>query len=181
MGVTQVSIGQESCSNNSTAAEEICEILCKMINEHEYNEQQLYNCNKTAIYYRMLPTKSLDINKSANKQGIKMGKERVTSQKQIFVKLPILFMTNDLQAWVCKDDETPVDVYKDDEEIAAEVLNHRRAEHLLEDDSENEQTCELETPKISKVLDSASKVMNLMERPSDCDHLHLLHLQNFKM
>jgi hypothetical protein len=47
-------------SNNSTAAEEICEILCKMIDEHEYNDQQLYNHEETAIYYIMLPTKSLD-------------------------------------------------------------------------------------------------------------------------
>jgi hypothetical protein len=90
-----------------------------MIDEHEYNEEQLYNCEESAIYYRMLPTKSLDINKSANKYGMKMGKERVTSEKQICMKLPILFMTNDLRAWVCKDDETPVAVYKDDEEIVA--------------------------------------------------------------
>jgi hypothetical protein len=59
-----------------------------------------------------------------------------------------------------------------------EVLNRGRAEYLLEDGSENEEVCELETPKISKVLDSISEVINLMERQSDCDHFHLLHLQN---
>jgi hypothetical protein len=70
-------------------------------------------------------------------------------------------------------------VYKD-EETVPEVLNRRRTEHLLEDASKNKEMCELETPKISKVLDSISKVMNWMERQSDCDHLHLLQLQNFK-
>jgi hypothetical protein len=31
---------------------------------------------------------------------------------------------NDLQAWVCEDDETPVAVYEGNEETVAEVLNH---------------------------------------------------------
>jgi hypothetical protein len=35
-------------------------------------------------------------------------------------------------------------------------------------------------PKIIEVLDTISKEMNWMERQSDCDHLHLLHLQNIK-
>jgi hypothetical protein len=55
-----------------------------MIDEQEYNEEQLYNCNEPALYYRMLPTKSLDIKKSANKYGMKMSKEGVT----------LLFCTN---------------------------------------------------------------------------------------
>jgi hypothetical protein len=41
-----------------------------------------------------------------------------------------------------------------------EVLNYTRADYLLEDDSENEEMCELSTPKISKALDSISEVMN---------------------
>jgi hypothetical protein len=49
-----------------------------MINEHEYNEDQLNNCDKTAFYYRIPPTKSLDINKAASKYGMKMSKEGVT-------------------------------------------------------------------------------------------------------
>jgi hypothetical protein len=57
---------------------------------------------------------------------------------------------------------------------------HGRAEYLLQDDSENEETYDRETPKISKVLDSISKMMNWVERQSGCDHFHLLHLQNIK-
>jgi hypothetical protein len=30
---------------------------------------------------------------------------------------------NDLRAWVCEDDEAPITVYEDDEEIVSEVLN----------------------------------------------------------
>lgn len=50
---------------------------------------------------------------------------------------------NNLQAYVHEDDETPVAVYKDDEETVAEVINHGRIECLSEDDSENEEICEL--------------------------------------
>jgi hypothetical protein len=90
-------------------------------------------------------------------------------------------MIDDLWAWVCKDDEIPVTVYKDDEETVAEVLNCRRAEYLSEDDSKNEQMCQLETLKISIVLHSINEMMNWMERQSDWDHLHFLHFQNIKM
>jgi hypothetical protein len=51
---------------------------------------------------------------------------------------------NDLQAWAHDNDETPITVYKGEHETAAEVLNHGCAEYLLEDDSENEEMCELE-------------------------------------
>jgi hypothetical protein len=88
---------------------------------------------------------------------------------------------NYLQVWVHEVDETLVAVTKDDEETVAEVLNCRRAEYLLEDDSKNEEMCELETPKINKVLDDISEVMNWVERQSDCDHPNLLRVQNIKM
>jgi hypothetical protein len=80
---------------------------------------------------------------------------------------------NDLRAWVHKDVETHVAVYKNDDEIVAQVLNHGRAEYLSEGDSGNEEMCELETPEVSKALDSTSEVMI---RWKDCDHLRLLHL-----
>jgi hypothetical protein len=87
---------------------------------------------------------------------------------------------NDLRALVHINNETPIAVYKDYEEIVAEVLNCGRAEYLLQDDSKNEEMCEIKTPKISKALDSISEVMSCMERQSDSDHLHPLHLQNIK-
>lgn len=48
---------------------EFCETLHKMIDEHKYNEEELYNCDETAFYYRTRPIKSLDIiNKYENQQ-----------------------------------------------------------------------------------------------------------------
>jgi hypothetical protein len=43
--------------------------------EHKFNEEQLYGCDETAHYHRMLLTKLLDINKSADKYSMKMSKE----------------------------------------------------------------------------------------------------------
>jgi hypothetical protein len=42
------------------------------------------------------------------------------------------------EPWVCEDDGTLITVYKDGE-IIAEALNRGRAEHLSEDDNENEE------------------------------------------
>jgi hypothetical protein len=56
-----------------------------------------------------------------------------------------------------------ITVTKDDE-IIAEDLNCRSAEYSSGDDMENQEMCELQTPKISEVLDSISEVMNWMER-----------------
>jgi hypothetical protein len=56
----------------------------------------------------------------------------------------------------------------------------RSAGISVEDDRKNEEMCETETPKISKLLDSISELMNLMERQRNCDQLRLLHLQTIK-
>lgn len=84
-GIAQVNMEGESRSSDSEAAREFCGTLRKMIDEGEYTEEQLYNCDETALYYRLLPTKSLDIKKSANKSGMKMSKESdfITLRKQI--------------------------------------------------------------------------------------------------
>jgi hypothetical protein len=55
-GVTQLSVEGESRSNDSAADREFHETLWKVSDEHEDNEEQLYNCDETALYYRMLPT-----------------------------------------------------------------------------------------------------------------------------
>jgi hypothetical protein len=49
-----------------------------MIDENECNEEQLYSCDETSLYYWMLPTKFLDINKLADKCGTQITEERVT-------------------------------------------------------------------------------------------------------
>ena len=40
--------------------------------------EQIYNCDKTGLYYNMLPTKTLATKAENNASGIKKQKERVT-------------------------------------------------------------------------------------------------------
>jgi hypothetical protein len=56
------------------------------------------------------------------------------------------------------DDKVGLDRRKPD------ALNRGRVDYLSQDDSENEELCDLETPKIGKVLDSINEMMNSMER-----------------
>jgi hypothetical protein len=90
---------------------------------------------------------------------------------------------SDLAAWVLEDEETPISAPKSDEEIVAAVQSRGGTLASSEEESENEEVedeCEVETPKIGKILDNISEVMNWLEGQSDCDHLHLIHLQNIK-
>ena len=52
--------------------------------DNDLNDHQVYNCDETALYFRMLPTRTLDVNNSINKSGLKINKDRVT----------LLFATN---------------------------------------------------------------------------------------
>jgi hypothetical protein len=51
--------------------------------------------------------------------------------------------------------------------IAIHCWNKRGMLEVLEDDSEKEEMCELETPKIIKVSNTISEAMNWMERQND--------------
>jgi hypothetical protein len=62
-GICQFNIEGESASGDSAAAEQFPETLCKVIADGRYTDEQLYNCDETALY-TLLPIKSLDLKKS---------------------------------------------------------------------------------------------------------------------
>lgn len=77
-----------------------------------------------------------------NSDNTKDNEEFLGFTNKSCTKLSVLFIrlqVNYLPVQVHNDDETPITVYNDDEESVAEVLNHGRAEYLLEDDSKNEE------------------------------------------
>jgi hypothetical protein len=43
----------------------------------EYAVEQPHNCDERALYYKLLPNKSLDLKKATSKTGMKTNKERV--------------------------------------------------------------------------------------------------------
>lgn len=83
---------------------QFCETLHKMIDEHEYNEEELYNCDKTAFYYRMRPIKSLDIiNKYENQQRkgafmLEQVQERIEQISSTCMKSMVVFWRQQVAA-----------------------------------------------------------------------------------
>jgi hypothetical protein len=77
-GICQFNIEGESASGDSAAAARFPESLRKAIANGGYTDEQLYNCDETALYYKLLPNKSLDFKKAPSKVSMKTNKERVT-------------------------------------------------------------------------------------------------------
>ena len=79
-GISQFSIVGESRSADLEAAESFAAKLKKIIAEEDLTMDQIYNCDETALFYKMMPTKTLaqktDINRTA---GHKEFKERLTA------------------------------------------------------------------------------------------------------
>jgi len=79
-GIKQVTIRGEERSADTEAAEAYPEELRKMIEDQGYVASQVYNCDETGLYYKMLPDKSL-AQSSDNKKtlGFKQSKNRLTA------------------------------------------------------------------------------------------------------
>jgi hypothetical protein len=52
--------------------------LRKVIADGGYTDEQLYNCDETALYYKLLANKSLYLKKAPSKAGMKTNEERVS-------------------------------------------------------------------------------------------------------
>lgn len=77
-GIGQINIEGEARSCDSESAECFPRELKQFMTENNLNDHQVYNCDETALYYRLLPSKTLDVKNGVNKSGIKMNKDRVT-------------------------------------------------------------------------------------------------------
>lgn len=83
-GIGEIKISGEARSNDVQGAEQFLKPFQELVQKENYSDEQLYNCDETALYYRMLPSKSLDMKSFPNKAGLKLSKDRVT----------LLFCTN---------------------------------------------------------------------------------------
>lgn len=79
-GITFVTESGEAKSADTEAAAGFPATLRRIIEEGGYVPEQVYNCDETALYYRMLPTKTL-AQKSEKQRttGYKVSKERITA------------------------------------------------------------------------------------------------------
>jgi hypothetical protein len=65
----------ECAPGDSAAAEQFCETLHTAPEDDEYTEVQLYSCDETALYYKLLSNKSLDLENLPTKWGTKTNKK----------------------------------------------------------------------------------------------------------
>lgn len=77
-GIHQVNIEGEARSSDNVSAAQFPAELHKVMSDENLTADQVYNCDETALYFRLLPTKSLDVQNSRNKSGFKQSKDRIT-------------------------------------------------------------------------------------------------------
>ena len=92
-GIRNLSICGEKLSSNTFAAEQFVEEFPSMING--YSLDQVFNCDETGLYYKMLPGSTLATVHEAP-SGTKKAKERVTinacANASGSIKLPLLLI-----------------------------------------------------------------------------------------
>ena len=77
-GIWQLSLQGEKVSSDASAVEPFKQGLKEFIERQHLTLQQLYNCDETGLYYRMLPAKTLACRSEREASGMKKMKERVT-------------------------------------------------------------------------------------------------------
>jgi hypothetical protein len=75
-GIGEITISGEAKSCDTESAKQFLNEFQSMC--EGYCDEQLYNCDESALFYRMLHTKSLDLKSAPNKAGLKLSKDRVT-------------------------------------------------------------------------------------------------------
>ena len=79
-GIQQVTIRGEQCSADEEAAQAYPEELKKMLEDGGFLPEQVYNCDETGLYFKMLPDKTLAQKTDDNKTlGFKQCKNRLTA------------------------------------------------------------------------------------------------------
>ena len=77
-GIRQIEIHGEKLSADAPAAVSFSENLKKHLEDNKYDLDFVYNADKTGLYWKTLPSKSLVSRKEAAAPGYKMSKDRVT-------------------------------------------------------------------------------------------------------
>jgi hypothetical protein len=76
-GICQINMEGEAKSGDINAASEFPSQLQNMIEKVGCCDEHVYNCDETALYYKLLPAKSLNVKKDAHRTGFKLNEDRV--------------------------------------------------------------------------------------------------------
>ena len=92
-GIRQLSLQGEKLSADSDACADFVKSFPKFVEENGYSIDQIFNCDETGLYFRLLPTKTLAQTFEKSADGRKKSKDRVTlnlcSNASGTIKLPL--------------------------------------------------------------------------------------------
>ena len=95
-GIRQLSLQGEKLSSDLVAPDHFKEKLLQFIEDEGLGVEQIYNCDETGLYFRMLPDKTLAARPEKEAPGMKKQKERITlmacSNATGTYKLPLMFV-----------------------------------------------------------------------------------------
>ena len=95
-GIRQLSLQGEKLSADLDAPDPFREKLLDLIEDEGFTLEEIYNCDETGLYYRLLPEKTLAARSENEAPGMKKQKERVTliacSNATGSHKLPLMFV-----------------------------------------------------------------------------------------
>lgn len=77
-GVRFLKITGEKLSSQPELIAAFKERLKRVIQEHEFNEHQIYNADETGLYWRLLPDKTYVSLAEKSASGLKISKQRIT-------------------------------------------------------------------------------------------------------
>ena len=92
-GIRQLTLQGEKLSADKPASENFVTSFRTFIEDHNYTLNQIFNCDETGLYYKLLPQKTLASSYEKSADGRKRQKERVTinacSNASGTIKLPL--------------------------------------------------------------------------------------------
>ncbi len=77
-GIRQLTLQGEKLSADKPASEEFITSFRTYVEDHKYTLNQIFNCDETGLYYKLLPQKTLASHFEKSADGRKRQKERVT-------------------------------------------------------------------------------------------------------
>ena len=94
--IRQLSMHGKKLSSDCPAADQFIRDFKKFVNDSNYCLHQVFNCDETSLYYKLLPTSTLAAHFKKSADGRKIQKECVTisacSNATGTIKLPLLFI-----------------------------------------------------------------------------------------
>ena len=77
-GIRQLRICGEKLSSDTSAAEAFKSMFQDIVNSLELSNEQIYNCDETGLFFKMLPSKTLVCKNDRHAPGFKLSTDHVT-------------------------------------------------------------------------------------------------------